>query len=131
MRLLLAFTFTLLAISFSAYSQCFIPIGWSGIEDSDASNRLKIDMPNDRNIYFYYHNQNDNYDQLLSHKIYACDGKHLYVVPDREEHMELFALIEQMPGNRIKLHMLDSSSNIRSSLQFVTQGKSHKGSKNR
>ena len=114
MKIALIFLFlttTLLA------GDCYLPIGSSWIEQSDAPNRLALELPNDRNLYIHYLNQKDGHKLLLSHKIYACDEKYFYVNTD-DNYVELFAFIEPLNSAQVILHFVDQYQIIKTSIPF-------------
>jgi len=115
------FFIVLLFSQVSAYAlDCFLPTDWDGVEYTEAENALRLTIVGDRNLYIHYYNQKQNYNVLLSHKIYSCDGKYLSVIEDRDENIVPFAIIENLGKGYMRFHMQDQNKNIKSDIIFRT-----------
>lgn len=100
-----------LLISGIGRTECdlFFPSTW--LEDSDGPNKLHLRIANDRNLYFSYQIEDISNKINLSHKVYVCSGKHLYLVSE-DDTVDLFAIIERTEEDKLILHFVNKAERI-------------------
>lgn len=113
----IAALFLFCSFSAAAQKECYIPFKTSWIEDTKDNGKLLLSFPNDRNLYISYMAGKSEIPISLSHRIYICNGKFLYLVTE-DETVELYAAIENIDSNRMKLHFLKGNT-ITNTLDFT------------